>query len=230
MPDLSEQGALLASGRAADVFAFGDGLVLRRYRTPHDCLYEAAVMQHVADHGYPAPRVVEVSGGDIVMERIEGHTMLADFGKHPWLIRRHARTLAELVTKLHAIPPPAWLHDKLGGGDAIVHLDLHPDNVILSPRGPVVIDWTNAGCGDPNAEVADLWVLFSAAQPPGNRFERRLISAGRGLFMNSFLRHFDRDALRKHVRAAADHRIRDRNMTDVERERMERFAQDEGEP
>jgi hypothetical protein len=32
MSDQLEPGPLIATGRAADVFAYGDGLVLRRYR------------------------------------------------------------------------------------------------------------------------------------------------------------------------------------------------------
>src|SRR5712692_727570 len=91
---------LIARGRAADVYSFGDGLVLRRYRTPHDCLYEAAVMQHVRAHGYPAPEVAEVAGPDIVMERLEGPTMLASFARRPWLIFRYARTLSTLLQQL----------------------------------------------------------------------------------------------------------------------------------
>jgi aminoglycoside phosphotransferase (APT) family kinase protein len=222
---MPESGELIASGRAADVYACGDGNVLRRYRTPHDCLYEAAVMQYVREHGYPAPEVVEVAGPDIVMERIEGPTMLQDFSKRPWRLFRHARTLADLYERLHAIPPPSWMRPKLGGGAAIVHLDLHPLNVIISSRGPVVIDWTNAGLGVPAAETADLWLIMSAAEIPGSAFERALLGLGRGLFLRAFLKHFDLQALRAQLPAAAEHRLRDRNILDVERERIGKFVE-----
>jgi len=33
----------------------------------------------------------------------------------------------------------------------IVHLDLHPENVMLTVSGPVVIDWRNATDGDPDS-------------------------------------------------------------------------------
>jgi aminoglycoside phosphotransferase (APT) family kinase protein len=218
-------GPLIARGRAADVYAYGDGLILRRYRTPHSCLYEAAVMQHVREYGYPVPAVLEVSGNDIVMERVSGPTMLEDFSRRPWRLFRHANTLAVLLTTLHAIPAPPWLEPKLGGGDKIVHLDLHPDNVLITGEGPVVIDWTNAGRGHPDAEVADLWIVSANAVIPGGVLKRRFLGAGRGLFVNAWLRYFDRDAVRRHVRVAAGHRLRDRNMLDVERERIVRFVE-----
>lgn len=220
-----EQLQLIARGRAADVFAYRDGLVLRRYRTPHNCLYEAAVMQYVRDHGYPAPEVLEVSGGDILMERVDGPTMLAEFSRRPWRFYRYARALADLLNRLHAIPLPVWLEPRLGGGDAIVHLDLHPDNVLLTPNGPVVIDWTNAGCGDPDAEIADLWLIMANAVVPGPRLVAKLIGLGRGWFLHKFMSHFDLDVVRRCLPVALEHRLRDRNILDVERDRMRRFVE-----
>jgi thiamine kinase-like enzyme len=137
---------------------------------------------------------------------------------------RHARTLADLHRRLHAIPPPPWLEPKLGGGGAIVHLDLHPLNVIVTARGPVVIDWTNAGVAAPEAEIADLWLIMANAVIPGGRLERTLIGLGRGLFLRAFLSQVDRDAVRAHLHTAAEHRLRDRNMLDVERDRISRFV------
>jgi len=222
---MPEHGELIASGRAADVFAYGDGLVLRRYRTLGDTLYEAAVMQYVAEHGYPVPAVVEVSGPEIVMERIDGTPMLDDFARHPWRLFRHARTLAELHRRLHAIPAPPWLRPKVGGGDAVVHLDLHPLNVMVTERGPVVIDWTNAGRGAPDAEIADLWLIMANADIPGGWLERKLLGLSRGLFLRAFLGHVDRDAVRAKLRVAAERRLRDRNIHDTERTRIQRFVE-----
>jgi aminoglycoside phosphotransferase (APT) family kinase protein len=222
---MPEPGPLIASGRAADVYEYGNGLVLRRYRTPHDCLYEAAVMQHVHAHGYPVPRVVEVSGGDIVMERIEGPTMLTALGKRPWRIRAYTKVLSGLIHRLHAIPVTGWMQNRLGGGGAVVHLDLHPDNVMLTPRGPVVIDWSNAGRGAPEVEVADLWLLMANANIPGSRATRTLLGAGRKLFLRGVLRTFDLDPVRRSLPVALEHRLGDRNMLPDERERMKRFVE-----
>ncbi len=231
---MQHHGELIAQGRAADVFGYGDGLVLRRYRSDHFSLYEAAVMQYVAQHGYPVPRVVEASGRDIVMERIDGQTMLTDLGKHPWRLFAHARTLADLAKRLHAIPAPAWLDPRVGatpersgGADrlVLVHMDLHPDNVMITANGPVVIDWSNAGIAPPEAEMADLWILMSIANIPGTGLVPKLLSYGRKLFLRSYMKHFDREAVRKHVRAAGEWRLRDRNMQDDERERIKAFVE-----
>lgn len=222
---MPEQGPLIAQGRAADVYEYGDDLVLRRYRTPFDTTYEAEVMRYVADHGYPVPAVVEASGTDMVMERVQGTAMLDDFAKHPWRLYRHARTLAGLHKQLHAIPPPPWLNPKLGGGTSIVHLDLHPLNVMVTTNGPVVIDWSNAGLGPPAGEIADLWLLMANAEIPGSGVMHSVMKSGRGLFLRAFLKHVDKDEARRFLRVAADHRLHDRNMTDGERARIRAFVE-----
>lgn len=222
---MTETGRLLAKGRAADVFEYGDGKVLRRYRTDHDCVYEADVMRYVRDQGYPVPEVFHAADRDIVMQRLEGPTMLADFPKRPWMIYRHGRTLAGLVKQLHALPAPDWLEPKHDGeGNTLVHLDLHPDNVMLTTLGPVVIDWSNAGRGIPEAEIADLWLVMSNANAPLKPLERFFVQAGRRLFVNAFIKHFDREAVRRRLEMAAEYRLLDRNMLEDERERIERFV------
>src|SRR3954452_17753013 len=101
-------GELIAQGRAADVFAAGPGLVLRRYREGEggDTAPEAAAMEHARRHGFPVPAVHEAGGPDLVMERVEGPTMLADIARRPWRVGQHGRTLAVLHQRLHAIPAP----------------------------------------------------------------------------------------------------------------------------
>jgi hypothetical protein len=79
----------------------------------------------------PAARALNET--EIVMERLDGPTMLDDLGRRPWRIDRHAQTLATLHRRLHEIDAPAWLPAPLGEGRSLLHLDLHPDNVI-SPR------------------------------------------------------------------------------------------------
>jgi len=222
---LHEVGALIAKGRAADVFEYGDGLVLRRYRTDFDTAYEADVMRHVAAHGLPVPKVVEANGRDLVMERLDGVTMLTDFSKHPQKLFEHARTISGLFERLHAIPTEGWMKRKHPTGNTLVHLDLHPDNVMITSRGPVVIDWSNAGVGDGDAEVADLWLIMSCAKVPGGVIDRALAGAFRKLFVRTFLSAFDRPAVAKALPLALENRSHDRNMSDEELGRMRRLVE-----
>ena len=80
-------------------------------------------------------------------------------------MKRHAVTLAMLLDHLHAITAPDWLPSPLGAGTALLHLDLHPENVILTQRGPVVIDWPNAARGPGAADVAHTWVVLACSLP-----------------------------------------------------------------
>ena len=44
----------------------------------------------------------------------------------------------------------------------MLHLDLHPGNVMFTARGPVVIDWTNARAGAPAADVAMAYLIMAS--------------------------------------------------------------------
>ncbi len=171
-------------------------------------------MRYARDRGYPAPRVIDVRGPDLVLERIEGPTMLADLRRRPWRYRTHALTLARLQRELHAIPPP----ESLGGeGAAIVHLDLHPANVMLASRGPVVIDWANAARGDASLDVALTAVVLAAAPvgPP--------LSWLRDRFVRAFLGEFTSAEWRVSLGRAVAYRAADGNVGDKERERLTRI-------
>ncbi|MEU4163872.1 aminoglycoside phosphotransferase family protein [Actinoplanes sp. NPDC026670] len=57
---------------------------------------------------------------------------------------------------LPARPGPAGILNRLSsrpGPPSILHRDLHPENVMLTSRGPVVIDWHNAAEGRPAVDV-----------------------------------------------------------------------------
>ncbi len=69
---------LLASGRDCDIFDLGDGTVLRRQRDGRSLAAEAAVLRHVAGHGFPCPALHRVDGPDMVLDLVEGPTMTQD--------------------------------------------------------------------------------------------------------------------------------------------------------
>jgi tRNA A-37 threonylcarbamoyl transferase component Bud32 len=141
---------LLASGRDADVFALDAERILRRYRGDGDVTAEAAVMVYVAGRGFPVPRVYSANRPDLILERLTGPTMLQALGTGQMSAVTGAELLAGLHSGLHSLPP-RMPHKP---GDRVLHLDLHPANVILEARGPVVIDWRNASQGPPELDLA----------------------------------------------------------------------------
>jgi tRNA A-37 threonylcarbamoyl transferase component Bud32 len=204
MPD-----ELLARGRAADVFAAGPGRVLRRYREGEggDTAGEASVMEHARRHGYPVPEVYEADGRDLVMEHVDGATMLGDLARRPWRVGRHGRTLADLHRRLHQISAPEGLRAPFGRGDRLAHFDLHPDNVLISPRGPMVIDWSNASRGEAADDVALTWAILATSVVPGPLPFRVVAKAGRDLLVDAFLSGVDADAARERLPAVAQMRL-----------------------
>jgi aminoglycoside phosphotransferase (APT) family kinase protein len=76
------------------------------------------------------------------------------------------RLAAATIDTAHAealdlLPPPS-------GSPRLCHGDLHPSNVILSPRGPMLVDWFDASRGDPLADIArsTLVLLAHGTDPP----------------------------------------------------------------
>lgn len=203
-----EPGPLIASGRAADVYDLGDGTVLRRYRTAHpDLELEARIMRHVADQGYPVPAVHDVDGTDLIMDRIDGDTMLDRLSAAPWKVVSYARLLARLQQRLARIEAPTWMLAEAADRShtqSVLHLDMHPMNVIMSPDGPVVIDWTNAAGGPPGFDGALTYVevVTYATETPVER-------VGQRIFAESFRRRRGRRAVDAYIGAACDHRLAD---------------------
>ena len=210
-------GRLLASGRAADVYDLGDGTVLRRYRSAAtDTGFEARVMRYVAERGYPVPAVHRADGRDLVMDRVDGPTMLEAMQAAPWKVLWYARRLARLQHKLAQIPAPDWLVAPgvdVGHAQSVLHLDLHPMNVIMSKRvGPTVIDWTNAAAGPAGFDAAITFVEMAAFEVAGTRDR-----AGKRALVEAFRRYRGRRLLDPYIVAACDHRLADANTEPAER-------------
>ena len=245
-------GRKLAAGRDADVFEIDgpdSGRILRRYRNGRTSEREAEIMQHARAHGYPVPAVYDVRGIDMIMERLEGPTMLKELGTRPWTVLKHAKTLAQLHRELASIPPLDWMTSfpprpsedapplsrargrGLGGGgasDALLHLDLHPDNVILSPNGPVAIDWSSAKRGEVSAAVALTWVIMATSEVSDLGVRRILVILLRRLLVSEFLRHSDKAAALQQLPEVARFRCGDRNIRPGEKRAIQELLRDNG--
>jgi hypothetical protein len=161
----------LASGRASVVYAIDDRTVLRR--TDFDSTTEARLMRYLRERDYPVPEVFEVDGGDIRMERLHGPTLATELVNGRIDPEACVDLIRGLHDELHWIEPPAWLTTSArdidltdGATDhAVLHLDLHPENILVTDQGPAVIDWTNAAAGDPEIDRAVTWTVFAGIDP-----------------------------------------------------------------
>ena len=162
--------------------------------------------------------IVEVEGRTgIVFERVDGPSMLGLIGSKPWKLFRLARVLAELHAGMHSREVPELPSQRRGleraiqredvlpvntkevvlkaleqlpDGSALCHGDFHPENIIMSPRGPIIIDWFGAARGNPLADVARTWLLNRLAYLKAGIPERWLINPMRALFHSIYLRRY----------------------------------------
>lgn len=154
--------------------------------------------------GVPVPRVHQVRDDALVLERIFGPSLSDSLRRRPWSARAAVRTLADLHVALHRIALD---------GRRLVHFDLHPDNVLLGPRGPVLIDWTNAHAGRPQDDVALTWLILRTSAGWPGRILARL-----------FADEVGRDILRAGLDGAVAFRTADPHVTRAERSAARRVA------
>ncbi len=225
---------LIGRGRAADVYDLGGGRVLRRYRTAvaGSVELEARAMAHLRAHGAPVPEEFSAEGADMVMERLEGPSMLDVLKSKPWRAAAIGRQLAELQAQVHHIPVDGLDLRRYSDGDSILHLDLHPDNVMLTARGPVVIDWSNVAIGDPLADVMYSWMVMVTSSPDGVPvLLRPLLQRVRRALTDGFIgRTPIDDAARRWIARVCESRLADPHAFAEEKDRVRAFAAAYGQP
>lgn len=114
-PELRD-APLVGRGYTADVYAWGDGRVLKLFHPGPDrdrAEREFRVTRAVRAAGLPAPAVlgmVEVGGRcGIVCERIAGPSLVDHVQARPWAMFAAVRQLAELHARVHRCAAPADL-------------------------------------------------------------------------------------------------------------------------
>jgi aminoglycoside phosphotransferase (APT) family kinase protein len=156
----------------------------------------------------------------LIYERVDGISMLKMINTRPWLLFRLARQLAELHTAIHqldgtglpsirpqlnaAIQQVTSINKGLASevlqqlqglpdGQALCHFDFHPDQVLMTARGLVILDWATAHQGHPLADIAQTTVLLKVGQVPyGGRIMHAIINLWRKLFLETYLsRYFE---------------------------------------
>ncbi len=154
--------------------------------------FQVTCLLHGAGLPVPAAfDIVEVDGRTgIVYERIHGPLISEAVLAKPGEIRALARGMAELHAAIHSVSlkdlpsqrerfirrikglgqltagekeDVLLILDRLPDGDRVCHGDLNPNNVIVSPKGMVAIDWDNGCRGNPMADVARTVLLLDNA-------------------------------------------------------------------
>ncbi|XDD47180.1 aminoglycoside phosphotransferase family protein [Leptospira sp. WS39.C2] len=149
---------------------------------------EVSRLQVTKMHCYGKVKVGERLG--IVFDRLDGISLTKLPDKNPIELFRIANTLANLHFKMHqtksqklrdikqilndcleAKPLEFLSKDEkkiiseyiknLPEGDSVLHLDFHPENVIVKGKEPIVIDWMTAAKGNPCADVSFTQLLFT---------------------------------------------------------------------
>ncbi len=155
-----------------------------------------------------------------IMDRVDGPSMLRVLTAKPWKMVQFSRVFARLHHMVHAttatgLPAQrerlyhvidriaedigantaAQIHtavDALPDGNAVCHGDFHPDNILMSEQGPVIIDWGPATSGNPAGDVAWTIHLFRhGGTPPGmSLFQRLVLNVFRQIFLCIYLRAY----------------------------------------
>jgi aminoglycoside phosphotransferase (APT) family kinase protein len=159
---------------------------------------------------------MEVDGrSGIIYDRVIGPSMLKLATSKPWLLSSMAQQLAELHTEMHkqqgtGLPSlraslattiqhvedllpdlkASVLHllEGLPEDTVLCHFDFHPDQVLITANGPVILDWMTAHQGHPLADVARTSIILKVSQVPGaGRLQRAIVDLWRRLFYSAYI-------------------------------------------
>jgi hypothetical protein len=147
--------------------AWSDGDVVLRVgeRVADEVLAASAAAGHL-----PVPRVLDRLDLDgvcaILLERAPGRTAGQLALDSPVRAAAAGRACGRLHDALAEVVSPPGLRDAPGAGGnerRLLHLDLHPYNVLVDDGGEPtgVIDWANAAAGDPELDRARTWSILT---------------------------------------------------------------------
>jgi Ser/Thr protein kinase RdoA (MazF antagonist) len=167
-----DAGSLRAlGGNSGSAWAAGDQVL----RVGRPAVIDAEVAASSAAAAVlPVPAVLDrVEVGDmsaVLLEMLPGRPA-ADFARgSPSLARAAGQAGGTVHALLADVRAPAGLRTVPGpavptpvGQACVVHLDLHPFNILTGAGGEVtgVLDWANAAAGDPDLDRARTWTILT---------------------------------------------------------------------
>lgn len=165
---------------------------------------------------------VEIDGRmGIVLGRLNGKTLTAAFDANPLMVFSAPKTLARLHAQVHAgssgqmqdiksvisqqldqpalgflsAPQKSKLRAYLRAlpdGNTLLHLDFHPDNVLIGDDAETVIDWATAARGAVGADLAMTYFLFHEAElfPGISKLQEMLYNTIRKFVYRGYIKHY----------------------------------------
>jgi thiamine kinase len=199
-----DERKLIYRGRTAERYAWTEGTILKLFVAGFPASLidrEIAGTSTASAAGIPTPRLEEVVTVEgrrgLVLQRLQGHTMLTALAHEPTRVAHYAGVFAELQSLIHSchaaeLPPQredlarhvaragviarikgdalATL-EQLPDGDRLCHCDLHPGNVLVTDQGAYVFDWSFAASGAPASDAARTALLLRIADAPPGAFQ-----------------------------------------------------------
>ncbi|MDD3224125.1 MAG: aminoglycoside phosphotransferase family protein [Clostridium sp.] len=154
----------------------------------------------------------------IIYERINGISMMKVIASKPWKLKREARRLAELhkliqqkvefdlpngKTRLKDnISNTELLEDnvknklyeyidKLEDDNILCHGDLHPDNILITSKGQVIIDWMTATNENQLSDIARTSIMIKFGIVTDKPYiARQIINFGRNKLYLEYIKHY----------------------------------------
>lgn len=154
-------------GATGQTWAAGPG-VLRV--TPSASLRRELAACTAAGAAVPVPRILDVVDlGDVsaaLLQRLPGRPAGALDGVDPSRARTRGRACGEIHAALATVAPPPGFRTVGGpaeGAECLLHLDLHPFNVLVDDDERVsgIVDWANTAAGPPEFDRARTATLFN---------------------------------------------------------------------
>jgi hypothetical protein len=223
------KGVKVGAGRTATIFRYGQNRVIKLFRDnfPKHAIdeeFEIGLSLNAIEFTIPKTyELINIEGSSgILLDYIEGHSMLGNLAGKPWMVLSYAKRMARLHFEMHQLKiseraPLKSLKEslaekidrvsflsseekghiipllsKLQDGSALCHGDFHPDNIIMSKRKMVTVDWITASIGNPNADVARTWLLLTMGTLPEGKSAIELFLAKhlRDLFCRTYLKEY----------------------------------------
>jgi len=201
---LESLGEPLFTSRSSEIYSWQGNALLKLFRSGVDSeLIENEEINTIETYEKGVSKVkcyghVQVDDRKgIVIERVEGKTLISLAGSKPHTAFKVPGLMVELQTNMHNThtdkirdykefvlsaldsAPLGFLTDEekkiamaklkaLPDGNSILHFDYHPDNIMSDGKTSTIIDWMTAARGVPAADVAaTLYLLNEGEMIPG---------------------------------------------------------------